>query len=107
MNFNYCFMKRVWGVFIFVMLLTTACSSVQESPSGAVTNISQTPVDSAAGEALESKLEPTDPDVMYHVFAAEVLGNEGDFSGAAAEYLEAALISDDPEIAERAARVAV
>ena len=107
MNFNYCFMKRVWGVFIFVMLLTTACSSVQESPSGSVTDIPQAAGESVAGEALESKLEPTDPDVMYHVFAAEVLGNEGDFSGAAAEYLEAALISDDPEIAERAARVAV
>ncbi len=52
-------------------------------------------------------LPPTDPDVMYHVFSAEVLGAEGDFSGAAAAYLEAALKSEDPEIAERAARVAV
>jgi len=36
-----------------------------------------------------------------------VLGAEGDFSGAASEYLEAALTSQDPEIAERATRVAV
>ncbi|RLA50769.1 MAG: hypothetical protein DRQ98_12405, partial [Gammaproteobacteria bacterium] len=107
MNFNYCFMKRVRGVFIFVMLLMTACSTVQESPaesSAASTHLSTA---SVADEAPDSKLEPTDPDVMYHVFAAEVLGDEGDFSAAAAEYLEAALISDDPEIAERAARVAV
>ena len=107
MNFNYCFMKRVWGVFIFVMLLTTACSSVQESPSGSATDIASVPVESVTNEAPDSRLEPTDPDVMNHVFSAEVLGAEGDFSGAAAEYLEAALISDDPEIAERAARVAV
>ena len=107
MNFNYCFMKRVSGVFIFVMLLTTACSSVQESPSQPATDTAPSPVESVAGEAPGSELEPTDPDVMHHVFSAEVLGAEGDFSGAAAEYLEAALISDDPDIAERAARVAV
>jgi tetratricopeptide (TPR) repeat protein len=44
---------------------------------------------------------------MNHVFAAEVLGSEGDFSAAAAEYLEAALISEDPQIAQRATRIAV
>ena len=107
MNFNYCFMKRVWGVFIFVMLLMTACSTVQELPSESSAANTNLPTASDAGEAPDSKLEPTDPDVMYHVFAAEVLGDEGDFSAAAAEYLKAALISDDPEIAERAARVAV
>ncbi len=107
MKFNYCFMKRVWGVLIFVMLLMTACSSVQKSPSPSSTDTTPLPVESVAGEAPDSELEPTDPDVMYHVFAAEVLGAEGDFSGAAAEYLEAALLSDDPEISERAARVAV
>ena len=57
-------------------------------------------------EVPRSELPPTDPDVMYHVFAAETLGAEGDFYGAATEYLEAALLSEDPDIAERAARVA-
>ena len=107
MNFNYCFMKRVWGVFIFVVLLMTACSSAQELPSESVTDTDSSNVESVAVETPISELEPTDPDVMNHVFSAEVLGAEGDFSGAAAEYLEAALISGDPEIAERAARVAV
>ena len=36
---------------------------------------------------------------MYHVLAAEMLGAEGDLSGASAEYLEAAMVSEDPEIA--------
>lgn len=107
MNFNYCFMKRVWGVFIFVMLLMMACSSVQKSPSLSARDSAPLPVESVAGEAPDGDLEATDPGVMYHVFSAEVLGAEGDFSAAAAEYLEAALISADPEIAERAARVAV
>jgi tetratricopeptide (TPR) repeat protein len=43
---------------------------------------------------------------MYRVFAAEYLGAEGDLQAAVGEYLEAAMISDDPEIARRATRVA-
>ena len=100
-------MKRVSCVFIFVMLMMTACSTVQKSPSQEVTQDVSVPVETVAIEAPEADLAPTDPDVVYHVLAAEVLGSEGDFSGAASEYLEAALKSEDPEIAERAARVAV
>lgn len=50
--------------------------------------------------------EPTDEEVMYRVLAAEYLGSEGDFEGAVSDYLEAAMRSDDPEIARRATRVA-
>ncbi len=100
-------MKWVSCVFIFVMLMMTACSTVQESPSQDVTRDVSVPDETAANEAPEADLPPTDPDVVYHVLAAEVLGSDGDFSGAASEYLEAALKSEDPEIAERAARVAV
>ncbi len=50
--------------------------------------------------------EPTDEEVMYRVFAGEYLGSEGDMEGAVEEYLEAALRSDDAEIAKRATRVA-
>jgi len=50
--------------------------------------------------------EPTDSEVMYRVFAAELLGNEGNLQGAVSEYLEAAMESDDPAIAMRATRVA-
>ncbi len=107
MNYVYCFMKRVPGVSIFVMLLMTACSSLQESPSPEVVDAAPAKVEPTANDVPDSDLPPTDPDVMYHVFSAEVMGAEGDFSGASAEYLEAALISEDPEIAERAARVAV
>ncbi len=58
-------------------------------------------------QSVQEQLSPTDPDVMYHVMAAEMLGTEGDFSAAAAEYLKAALASSDPGISERASRVAV
>lgn len=54
----------------------------------------------------EALREPTDEEVMYRVFAAEYLGAEGDLQSAVGEYLEASMVSDDPEIARRATRVA-
>jgi len=56
--------------------------------------------------ASKAGTEPTDEEVMYRVFAGEYLGAEGDLAGAVEEYLEAALRSDDVEIARRATRVA-
>ncbi len=100
-------MKRVSSGFIFVMLLMSACSSTQKLPSQATAEIVPVPAEPVVSDVPDNELPPTDPDVMQHVFSAEVLGAEGDFSGAAAEYLEAALMSEDPEIAQRAARVAV
>jgi len=94
-------------VFIFVMLLMAGCSSTQELPSHPEAEAGSEPVEAVTSEVPETDLQPTDSDVMYHVLAAEELGADGDFSGAAAAYLEAALKSEDPEIAERAARVAV
>ena len=107
MNYDYCFMKRVSCGLIFVMSFITACSSAQESPAQPIAETELVAVESVAVESPEVELAPTDADVMYHVFSAEVMGADGDFSGAAAAYLEAALKSEDPEIAERAARVAV
>ncbi len=50
---------------------------------------------------------PTDAEVMFNVFAGELLGSEGDLEGAVSAYLEAAMNSDDPAIAQRATRVAL
>ena len=107
MNFDYCFTKRVVGVFIFVMLLTTGCSTPQIlSPQAQAEPGLEVPK-VISDEVPDKDLPPTDSELMYHIFAGELKGAEGDLSGAAAEYFEAALLSDDPEIAERAARVAV
>jgi tetratricopeptide (TPR) repeat protein len=100
-------MKRVPSVLIFSILLMTACSTTPEQAPQAVMESDSEPAETTENQISEADLTPTDPEVMYHVLAAEVLGADGDFSGAASEYLKAALISDDPEIAERAARVSV
>lgn len=62
--------------------------------------------DAADAPRVQTPAEPTSDEVMYRVFAAEYLGAEGDLEGAVGEYLEAAMASDDPEIARRATRVA-
>lgn len=107
MNIDYCFTKRLPGVLIFVLFVLTACSGLQDSAPPAMEKAVSTQSKATVDPVPATELEPTDPNVMYHVFTAEVLGADGDFSAAAAEYLEAALASDDPQIAERATRVAV
>ena len=62
--------------------------------------------EAAVRSADDAASEPTSEEVMYRVFAAEYLGSEGDLQGAVGEYLAAAMVSDDPEIARRATRVA-
>ncbi|MGD9021095.1 MAG: tetratricopeptide repeat protein [Lysobacterales bacterium] len=97
-------MKPPLGALLVASLWLAACAPAQQQP---VEEPAATPPAPVAPPAMEARLQPTDPEVMNHVFAAEVLGSEGDFSAAAAEYLEAALISEDPEVAERATRVAI
>jgi tetratricopeptide (TPR) repeat protein len=59
-------------------------------------------------EATEaSEVPQTDDEVMYRVMSAEMLGSQGEMEKAAAEYLAAALDSEDPEIAKRATEVAI
>ena len=60
----------------------------------------------ASVNKVEVSREPTSEEVMYHVFAAEFLGSEGDLEAAVGEYLEAALESGDSAVARRATRVA-
>jgi tetratricopeptide (TPR) repeat protein len=86
-----------------VGLLAAACASApRTAPDSAVAGEPE-----AAAEISRQDRPPTDADVMYQVFAGEVLGAEGDLMQAADEYLEAAMESSDPAIAERATRVAM
>ena len=85
---------------LFVLALLTGCAAGPEAPE----EIEPEP---AAEEAPvpEPIREPVDPDVLYHVMAAESLGGHGD--EAMDHYLEAARVSDDPEIAQQVARMSM
>ncbi len=85
------------------MALSACAGSAPVNPEPApeaADNIADAPV------APATERVPTDPEVMYRVFAAEYLGAEGDLHAAVGEYLEAAMNSNDPQIARRATRVA-
>lgn len=106
MTYRYCFMIRFLVVGLAAVLLAacaTAPSNGGTDPEMPTGEPDSQPV--AVAEA-EGPSEPTDEEVMYRVFAAEVLGSEGDLEGAVGEYLEAALQSDDPAVSMRATRVA-
>ncbi len=94
-------------VVTLITLLLTACAGhtpPADTADGESSTLQSSPSPPAtAGLPGET---PTDSEVMYRVFAAELLGNEGDLEGAVAEYLEAAMESGDPAIAMRATRVA-
>jgi tetratricopeptide (TPR) repeat protein len=100
---RYCFMNPLAILAALVLLLAAGCAMQQERPS---TGTDRTGEDVESTEPLQPRL-PTDPDVMYRVLAGEYLGDEGDLEKAADEYLEAAVESEDPEIAERATHIAV
>ena len=100
-------MKSKLKLLFLLSLLLGACAS--QPPAGTIEAplTAGTPENPDAAESSESPLDPTSPDVMYRVFAGEVMGVEGDMEQAASEYLEAAMESDDPAIAARATRIAI
>ena len=90
-----------------MILLMGGCAAPQQNTSDKASTEKPEPVQTAASENEETELrEPTSEEVMYHVFAAEFLGSEGDLQAAVGQYLEAAMESNDPEIAHRATRIA-
>ncbi|MDX1380668.1 MAG: tetratricopeptide repeat protein [Xanthomonadales bacterium] len=94
-------LRRLSGC-LFALLLAGCAASPGRDAADEAAQAGSAP----APAPVEAPLEPTDEEVMYRVFAAEYLGAEGDLQSAVGEYLEAALLSDDPEIAQRATRVA-
>ena len=104
---GYCFMIRLSFVVILFSLLSFATNGYAQpvEDADAKSPASEAPPASEV-TGPEKGAGPTDSEVMYQVFAAELLGNEGDLQGAVGKYLEAAMNSDDPEIAMRATRVA-
>lgn len=59
------------------------------------------------GESTPSVTDTQARQVMEHILAAELSAADGDGEAAAKAYLQAALLSDEPRVAERATRVAL
>ncbi len=50
---------------------------------------------------------PVSPAVLYHLLSGEIAGQRGQFVQAVGHYMQALHLEPDPEVAERAARIAV
>lgn len=96
-------LKRVLQACLAALVVSACAASPQAGPEPATQA-----TDELANSLVVPTAEtvPTDSEVMYRVFAAEYLGAEGDLKTAVGEYLEAAMRSNDPQIARRATRVA-
>ncbi len=98
--------QNIFAWCLAALLLSACASGAQPSSQAAAEDTTNNEPSSATQNIPISERERTDEEVMYRVFAAEYHGSEGDLEGAVGEYLEAALRSDDPQIARRATRVA-
>jgi tetratricopeptide (TPR) repeat protein len=79
---------------VAAVLLYGCATQQSNSPTVDSTGVDELPFISPAGEA------------SYHVLMAEIALERGEWTVGAAEYRQAAALSDDPDIAQRAARVA-
>ena len=96
-----------WLACCLAACLLAACAAAPERGADQAAKQGETAVSGPeTAPDAGTRRQPTDDEVMYRVFAAEYLGAEGDLPAAVGEYLEAAMLSDDPEIARRATRVA-
>lgn len=86
------------AVFVVFSGCATRSGSDAEVPAPMPRNVAE--------EITSTPLQRIDPDVIYYVGAAEILGQQKQFEQSAEFYLRAAEISQDPEIAARAVRVA-
>jgi tetratricopeptide (TPR) repeat protein len=86
---------------LLLACLLASCTTPSKNPNP---QKEQSMAESAPADTV---LEPTSEEVIYGVLAGEYLGSEGDLEGAVGQYLEAAMVSDDPEIARRATRIAL
>ena len=97
---------RLFTCCMAAVLLAGCAGSAQKTGDKTADEIAE--MDQTAPQTVTEPalLVPTSEDVMFNVFAAEHLGSEGDLEGAVWYYLEAAMESQDPDIAHRATRVA-
>jgi tetratricopeptide (TPR) repeat protein len=90
-------------VLITTTLLVTACAGLPQASSQAPALLEQ---QQAQVNPLSSQQDPI-ADASYNLMVAEIALNQGNTEVAIKHYLDVALTQDNPEIAERAARIAV
>lgn len=86
------------------LLLLTACAPAVKSPPPVEQPVLAGSTVDAGDKTLARQL---DGDLLYELLAGEFAGVRGDFETAVKYYLQAAEQTDDPQVAERAAHIAI
>jgi tetratricopeptide (TPR) repeat protein len=95
---------KLFAAFGLLLLLAACAVTPQETEQEAVPDAEpETELETAAPE---DPFAGADPEVMFHIMAAERLIGIGEYRDALDQYLEAALIADDEELARQVARLA-
>ena len=99
---------HAWLLILTVSMLT-ACAHF--GGREAVPSVSQTPVEPAPAKALPpkptaAKQEPLTQQLLFDILLGEIAGQRGRLDVSASSYLQAALISNDPRVSERAVQIA-
>ncbi len=88
-------------VVVAVILTLIGCAGAPVVDQSADAQVDDVPIIQPSDDpALDSEL-------LFHVLAAERLGAVGDYEDALGHYLEAAILSDDPELAQQVVRLAM
>ncbi|HSH40783.1 MAG TPA: tetratricopeptide repeat protein [Arenicellales bacterium] len=103
--------NRIYAV-VLAVLLSAGCvlaPSQQQSESSATAAASEEAVPATASEPTEAELPDVelDAELLYKVLIGEVAANRGARDTAADSLMEAARISRDPRLAQRATRLAL
>ncbi len=90
---------------LLTLLIVFACATPAGTESAQQHQSNAKSASEAIHESSNKAIDPIEPlsaEAMYRVMAAELEGNAGEVRAALSNYLEAALVSNDPEIAKRA-----
>lgn len=102
-------MIKIFTVFLLALLLSACAAGPIKDPEASATPPQQAveKVVEAAISEPEVKSTPLTSEMLYRLMAAEIAGQRGQLAIAVQQYYRAAQISRDPEVIERAARIAV
>ncbi len=103
-------LKNTLPLLILLTLLFQGCTSQRviydESRKPEAEKKIDAPVaDALSSPAVEQQVLTTP--ILYHLLSGEIAGQRGQFTQAVGHYMEALRLAPDPQVAERAARIAV
>ena len=94
-------------VFLSPLLLAACIGQPTRTSEVAATQAPAVTARHAATTPPAKKTTPLSSELLYHLMVAEIAGQRGQLAIAVQQYYQAALLSRDPDVVERAARIAI